>query len=71
MLTYLEKLFIYQFLFFVESVQIIPVTILTNGNFVAALSNKSSTEYQKRAMLIKAGVSVMRMRFIGRYVYTY
>ncbi len=43
---------------FVESVQIIPLTILTNGNFVAALSNKNSTEFQKRASLIKAGVSV-------------
>ncbi len=44
--------------FFVESVQIIPLTILTNGTFVAALSNKSSTEFQNRALLIKSGVSV-------------
>ncbi|XP_016312244.1 histone deacetylase complex subunit SAP130-A-like [Sinocyclocheilus anshuiensis] len=40
----------------IKSVQIIPLTILTNGNFVAALSNKSSTEFQNRASLIKTGL---------------
>ncbi|XP_016408757.1 mucin-5AC-like, partial [Sinocyclocheilus rhinocerous] len=40
----------------IKSVQIIPLTILTNGNFVAALSNKSSTEFQNRALLIKTGL---------------
>ncbi len=56
---------------FVESVQIIPLTILTNGTFVAALSNKSSTEFQNRALLIKAGVSVtcLLMNF-GKHSFT-
>ncbi|XP_016318483.1 cell wall protein DAN4-like [Sinocyclocheilus anshuiensis] len=40
----------------IKSVQIIPLTILTNGTFVAALSNKSSTEFQNRASMIKAGL---------------
>ncbi|XP_016312251.1 cell wall protein DAN4-like [Sinocyclocheilus anshuiensis] len=40
----------------IKSVQIIPLTILTNGNFVAALSNKSSAEFQNRASLIKTGL---------------
>ncbi|XP_016418164.1 uncharacterized protein LOC107748032 [Sinocyclocheilus rhinocerous] len=40
----------------IKSVKIIPLTILTNGTFVAALSNKSSTEFQNRASMIKAGL---------------
>ncbi|KAF4111714.1 hypothetical protein G5714_008745 [Onychostoma macrolepis] len=40
----------------IKSVQIIPLTILTNGTFMAALSNKNSTEFQSRASLIKAGL---------------
>ncbi|XP_026106599.1 uncharacterized protein LOC113078515 [Carassius auratus] len=40
----------------VKSVKIIPLTILTNGTFVAALSNKNSTEFQNRAMMMKVGL---------------
>ncbi|XP_039524857.1 uncharacterized protein LOC120477357 [Pimephales promelas] len=40
----------------IKSLQIIPVTIVTNGTFVAALSNTSSTEYQDRATMIKLGL---------------
>ncbi|ROL43131.1 hypothetical protein DPX16_1769 [Anabarilius grahami] len=39
-----------------ESLQIIPLTILTNGTFVAALLNKSSTDFQNRATMIKTGL---------------
>ncbi|RXN29666.1 cell wall DAN4-like protein [Labeo rohita] len=40
----------------IKSLQIIPLTILTNGTFVAALSNKSSAEFQIRASMIKTGL---------------
>ncbi|XP_059364840.1 uncharacterized protein LOC132103764 [Carassius carassius] len=40
----------------IKSLQIIPLTIITNGTFVAALSNKNSTEFQNRASLIKTGL---------------
>lgn len=37
----------------IKSVQLIPLTILTNGTFVAAFSNTSSAEFQSRASLLK------------------
>ncbi|XP_043101114.1 uncharacterized protein LOC122349213 [Puntigrus tetrazona] len=40
----------------IKSVQIIPLIILTNGTFVPGFSNKSSTEYQSRALMIKTGL---------------
>ncbi|XP_056091643.1 uncharacterized protein LOC130071056 [Rhinichthys klamathensis goyatoka] len=39
-----------------KSLQIIPVTILTDGTFVAALSSTSSTEFKNRATMIKTGL---------------
>ncbi|KAK7177247.1 hypothetical protein R3I93_001287 [Phoxinus phoxinus] len=40
----------------IKSLQIIPVTILTDGNFVASLSITSSTEFKNRATMIKTGL---------------
>ncbi|KAI7814664.1 putative mucin-2-like, partial [Triplophysa rosa] len=40
----------------VKALQTIPVSILTNGTFVVALSNSSSTEYRNRASMIKTGL---------------
>ncbi|XP_067301362.1 uncharacterized protein [Pseudorasbora parva] len=40
----------------IKSLQIIPLRILTNGTFVAALSNSSSNEFQTRASTIKKGL---------------
>lgn len=49
---------------FVESPQLIPVTILTNGTFVADLSITSSTAFKNRVTMIKTGVGVMRRLFL-------
>ncbi|XP_043100955.1 integumentary mucin C.1-like [Puntigrus tetrazona] len=40
----------------IKSVKIIPLIILTNGTFVAALTNKSSTEFVIWSLLIKTGL---------------
>ncbi|XP_055074279.2 uncharacterized protein [Misgurnus anguillicaudatus] len=40
----------------IRALQTIPVTILTNGTFVAALSNSSSPEYRNRTSMIKTGL---------------
>lgn len=67
MLTCLENSVQYVISFqivFVESLQIIPVTILTNGTFAAALSITTSPEFKNRATMIKTGVGVTRLLFL-------
>lgn len=51
----------------VESLQLIPVTILTNGTFVAALSSTTTSEFQNRATMIKTGVGVTSLLFFGYF----
>ncbi|TRY65489.1 hypothetical protein DNTS_021722 [Danionella cerebrum] len=40
----------------IRSMQIVAVTILTNGSFVSGLTNKSSNAFRSRASMIKTGL---------------